>query len=186
MQRKYKTVYSTKPDFVPDKAEKSEPVTPAPERQNLKVRLDKKHRRGKAVTLISGFAGSTEDLKELGKTLKSRCGMGDAVGEPFGTRFGKHTYKVPSLLGAQSKRSYEGSAAILVTCLLAVSVGIFLSPQLQAAKQNFILVPVLALICTVLEAVSPRGWDNATMQIIPSYLAKCWFLFLIFHIWPSL
>ena len=79
MQRKYKTVYSTKPDFVPDKAEKSEPVTPAPERQNLKVRLDKKHRRGKAVTLITGFVGSTEDLKELGKTLKSRCGVGGTV-----------------------------------------------------------------------------------------------------------
>ena len=64
---------------MPDKAEKSEPVTPAPERQNLKVRLDKKHRRGKAVTLISGFVGSTEDLKELGKTLKSRCGVGGTV-----------------------------------------------------------------------------------------------------------
>ena len=64
---------------MPDKAENSEPVTPAPERQNLIVRLDKKHRRGKAVTLISGFVGSTEDLKELGKTLKSRCGVGGTV-----------------------------------------------------------------------------------------------------------
>ena len=79
MQRKYKTVYSTKPDFVLAKAEKSEPVTPAPEGQNLKVRLDKKHRRGKAVTLITGFVGSTEDLKALGKTLKSRCGVGGTV-----------------------------------------------------------------------------------------------------------
>jgi len=76
LQRKYKTVYSTKPDFVPDKAEKSEPITPAPERQNLRVRLDKKQRRGKTVTLITGFVGSAEDLKELGKSLKSRCGVG--------------------------------------------------------------------------------------------------------------
>ena len=64
---------------MPEKAEKSEPVTPARERQNLKVRLDKKHRRGKAVTLITGFVGSTEDLKELGKTLKARCGVGGTV-----------------------------------------------------------------------------------------------------------
>ena len=64
---------------MPDKAEKSEPVSLAPERQNLKVRLDKKHRRGKAVTVITGFVGSAEDLKELGKTLKSRCGVGGTV-----------------------------------------------------------------------------------------------------------
>ena len=79
MQKKYKTVYSTKPDFVLDEAEKSEAVTPAPERQNLRVRLDKKHRRGKAVTLVTGFIGSVEALKELGKTLKSRCGVGGTV-----------------------------------------------------------------------------------------------------------
>ena len=79
LQKKYKTVYSTKPNFVPDRAEKSKSVTPAPERQNLKVRLDKKHRRGKAVTLITGFVGSGEDLKGLGKTLKSQCGVGGTV-----------------------------------------------------------------------------------------------------------
>ena len=79
MQKKYRTVYSTKPDFIPDKAEESGSITRAPERQNLKVRLDKKHRRGKAVTLITGFVGSTEDLKELGKTLKSLCGVGGTV-----------------------------------------------------------------------------------------------------------
>lgn len=79
MQKKYRTVYSTQPDFVLDKAEKIEPVTLAPERQILKVRLEKKHRRGKAVTLISGFVGSAEALKELGKTLKTRCGAGGTV-----------------------------------------------------------------------------------------------------------
>ena len=62
-----------------DKAEKNEPVALATERQNLRVRLDKKHRRGKAVPLITGFVGSTEDLKELGKTLKSLCGGGGTV-----------------------------------------------------------------------------------------------------------
>lgn len=79
MQKKYNTVYSTNPDFVPDKTEKSESVTPAPENQNLKVRLDKKNRRGKAVTLVTGFIGSPVDLKELGKLLKSRCGVGGTV-----------------------------------------------------------------------------------------------------------
>ncbi len=79
MQKKYKTVYSTRSDFVPDQAKNEDSVALAPEKQNLKVRLDKKHRRGKAVTLVSGFVGSTEDLKELGKLLKSRCGVGGTV-----------------------------------------------------------------------------------------------------------
>ena len=74
MPKTYKTVYSTNPNFVPNSTEKEETAALASERQNLKVRLDKKHRRGKAVTLITGFVGSAEDLKELGKTLKSRCG----------------------------------------------------------------------------------------------------------------
>ncbi len=48
-------------------------------KQDLRVQLDKKQRAGKSVTLITGFIGSDDDLKELGKSLKVLCGVGGSV-----------------------------------------------------------------------------------------------------------
>ena len=69
-------VYSTDPDFKYefDQTTQSETLTTA--QQDLRICLDKKMRGGKKVTLITGFRGSTEDLKSLEKLLKSRCGVG--------------------------------------------------------------------------------------------------------------
>ena len=47
-----------------------------PAQQRLKVWLDRKQRAGKQVTLVKGFVGTEEDLKELGRMLKSKCGVG--------------------------------------------------------------------------------------------------------------
>jgi len=49
--------------------------------QDLRVQLDKKSRNGKAVTLITGFVGTEDDLKDLGKELKSKCGVGGTAKE---------------------------------------------------------------------------------------------------------
>jgi len=72
-------VYSTDPDLkLPDEiTEEQETIEPA--QQKLKIRLDTKHRAGKAVTLVEGFTGSTAALEELGKKLKSFCGTGGSV-----------------------------------------------------------------------------------------------------------
>ena len=74
-------VYSTNPDFSYDYDEDSEQETLPAQQQDLRVSLDKKQRKGKAVTLISGFIGAESDLKDLGKRLKSKCGVGGTVKE---------------------------------------------------------------------------------------------------------
>ena len=71
-------VYSTNPDFT-FQSEESELVTLPATQQKLKVSLDTRNRAGKAVTLIAGFAGTKDDLEELGKKLKSFCGTGGSA-----------------------------------------------------------------------------------------------------------
>jgi translation initiation factor 1 len=71
-------VYSTDPGFRFEE-EKTNIETPQPSQQRLRIRLDTKHRAGKAVTLIEGFSGKEDDLAELGKKLKAFCGTGGSA-----------------------------------------------------------------------------------------------------------
>lgn len=72
-------VYSTNQDYDYQYNDEQEDETLPPAEQDLRVMLDKKARGGKQVTLITGFVGSAEDLKELGKMLKSKCGVGGSA-----------------------------------------------------------------------------------------------------------
>jgi translation initiation factor 1 len=72
-------VYSTNPDFGYQKEEIENQETIPPEKQDLRVQLDKKQRKGKSVTLVTGFQGSDEDLQSLAKLLKTRCGVGGSA-----------------------------------------------------------------------------------------------------------
>jgi translation initiation factor 1 len=71
-------VYSTNPDFKFEE-ELINGKTLLPDQQKLKIKLDTKHRTGKAVTLIEGFIGKDEDLQDLGKKLKTFCGTGGSA-----------------------------------------------------------------------------------------------------------
>ena len=84
-------VYSTNPDFQYEieNTEEAETLSPkenteeaetlSPNQQKLRVQLDRKNRGGKVVTLVTGFVGTDDDLKELGRMLKSKCGVGGSA-----------------------------------------------------------------------------------------------------------
>lgn len=74
-------VFSTNPDFQYEKENDGEQETLPPQQQQLIVSLDRKKRKGKSVTLITDFVGSADDLKALGKMLKTKCGVGGSVKE---------------------------------------------------------------------------------------------------------
>ena len=72
-------IYSTDPNFSfePEQDELLETLPPA--KQPLRIRLDTKHRAGKAVTLVTGFTGTSDEAEKLGKQLKNFCGTGGSV-----------------------------------------------------------------------------------------------------------
>jgi translation initiation factor 1 len=71
-------VYSTDPDFNFEPEQDNVDTLPACD-QKMRIRLDTKHRAGKAVTLIEGFIGLPDDLEDLGKKLKAYCGTGGSA-----------------------------------------------------------------------------------------------------------
>jgi translation initiation factor 1 len=71
-------VYSTDPKFE-YREEKEEAASLPPQQQKLRVMIDRKQRGGKEVTLVTGFVGPEEDLAELGKFLKTKCGVGGSA-----------------------------------------------------------------------------------------------------------
>ncbi len=92
-------VYSTKQDFSYDTNSESEPETLSPEKQKLKISLDRKQRKGKTVVLISGFVGKSEDLELLAKELKTKCGVGGSAKDGEIIIQGELKQKVAQILG---------------------------------------------------------------------------------------
>lgn len=101
-------VYSTNSDFNYEKEDEDKIETLPPSEQDLRVLLDKKNRKGKAVTLITGFIGNMDDLKDLAKMLKSKCGVGGSAKDGEIIIQGDFREKVLNLLksaGYQAKKS---------------------------------------------------------------------------------
>ncbi len=91
-------VYSTNPDFKYTTDETEEEETLIPSKQNLRIQLDKRHRNGKSVTLVTGFVGTSADLKVLAKKLKAGCGVGGSDKDGEILIQGDHRQKVLDIL----------------------------------------------------------------------------------------
>jgi translation initiation factor 1 len=91
-------VYSTNPDFNYSFDEETFEETLPANQQMLYVSIDRKNRGGKEVTLVEGFVGSPDDLSDLGKSLKTKCGVGGSAKDGQIVIQGKFKEKVAELL----------------------------------------------------------------------------------------
>lgn len=98
-------VYSTNSNFEYENSQEEESETLVPKDQNLRVTIDRKQRKGKSVTLVSGFVGTEDDLKDLGKLLKTKCGVGGTAKNGEIIIQGKWREKVVDLLRAEGFRT---------------------------------------------------------------------------------
>ncbi len=104
-KRRLGVVFSTNSDFEYDTSEPEATATLPPEKQDLRIWLDTKHRGGKQATVVRGFVGSQDDLKALAAMLKTKCGVGGSVKEGEIIIQGNVRSKVKELLDKAGYRS---------------------------------------------------------------------------------
>ena len=102
-------VYSTNPDFKYNEAAEEKNDTLPPSKQRLIVGIDRRNRGGKQVTLVTGFVGTDDDLKELARTLKVKCGVGGSAKDGEITVQGDFRDKVTALLQSLGYNAKRGN-----------------------------------------------------------------------------
>lgn len=102
-------VFSTNPDFTYKEESIQEEATLEPSRQNLIVSIDRKGRGGKQVTLVTGFVGTADDLADLGRTLKVKCGVGGSAKDGEITIQGDFRDRVTALLKDMGYKAKRGN-----------------------------------------------------------------------------
>ncbi len=102
-------VFSTDPDFTYEEEAVQEEETLEPSKQNLIVKIDRKGRAGKQVTLVTGFIGTSDDLAGLGRTLKVKCGVGGSAKDGEITIQGDFRDRIVTLLKDMGYRAKRGN-----------------------------------------------------------------------------
>jgi translation initiation factor 1 len=102
-------VFSTDPNFNYEEETENEPQTLDPSKQNLIVSIDRKGRAGKQVTLVTGFVGTSDDLADLGRVLKVKCGVGGSAKDGEITIQGDFRERVVTLLKDMGYKAKRGN-----------------------------------------------------------------------------
>jgi phytol kinase len=116
--------------------------------------------------LMTGLGGMASNILfgKLAVIGYITTGWGDAVGEPVGTAWGRHKYRVPTLTGIKCYRSLEGSLAVFIAsftgCIVVLLAGFSLSPA-----HVMILAFCVSIAAVLVEAFTFHSLDNLTIQI---------------------
>lgn len=88
---------------------------------------------------------------------------GDGIAALVGQKWGKHPY---SILG--NNKTWEGSLAMTLTCygVSTIVLGFAYDWQWSVALVSF----PIAVVATILEAISPSGSDNLSVPIVSAAL----------------
>ncbi len=103
-------VFSTNPDFgYTHENEEEEIQTLEKSAQRLIVAIDRRNRGGKQVTLITGFKGAQDDLSDLAKKLKTKCGVGGSAKDGEIMIQGDYRDKIVELLQKEGYKAKRGN-----------------------------------------------------------------------------
>lgn len=99
------------------------------------------------------------DRPEVGAIGILTLGYGDGFAAVFGVKYGKHKLAFG--------KSVEGSLAMFVASLV---VGVMVSTLVFSLTTALFVGLVIALLATVIELFSPKGFDNLTVPLATSLL----------------
>ncbi len=100
-------------------------------------------------------------------------GAADAIAEPVGVRFGRRRYRAPGW-GVSAERSWEGSLSVFLASLVILSAAAVFQPEFSLGVAQLTVILAMSILISLVEAISPHGWDNFTLQLVP---AAMWSLF---------